>query len=176
MIEFQFVIYCELNLFLNIYTSCYPSNQSVLYFFFMYFFKSKIQIFLTPPPLEIYGRVRKNKNQLNNLNVNYHEYPPYGQGTYEHLIDNPMKNDNRYCGEMLTENWIGILDYNKMLDGMMFSLYKNGYPCLGSYYKKNQFVVLASTEYMDIFKINNKEYHDTGGGIYETQTGKELVC
>ena len=55
-------------------------------------------------------------------------------------------------------------------------LYKNGYPCLGSYYKKNQFVVIASTEDMDIFKINNKEYHDTGGGIYETQTGKELVC
>lgn len=55
-------------------------------------------------------------------------------------------------------------------------LYKNGYPCLANYYKKNQFVVLASTEDMDIFKINNKEYHDTGGGIYETQTGKELVC
>jgi hypothetical protein len=55
-------------------------------------------------------------------------------------------------------------------------VYKNGYPCLSSYYKKNQFVVLASTEEMDIFKINNKEYYDTGSGIFETQTGKELVC
>ena len=27
-----------------------------------------------------------------------------------------MKNDNRYTGEMLTENWVGIIHYNEMLD------------------------------------------------------------
>lgn len=56
-------------------------------------------------------------------------------------------------------------------------LYKNGYPCLSSFYKKNLFVVVASTDEKDIFKINNKEYYDDGrGAIYETKTGAEFVC
>lgn len=58
----------------------------------------------------------KRKGYVDNLNVNYHEYPPYGKGTYENIINHPMKNDNRYTGEMLTENWLGIIHYNEMLD------------------------------------------------------------
>jgi len=49
--------------------------------------------------------------EANNLNVNYHEYPPYGEGTYPYLLEPPMKDDSRYRGEMLTENWYGVIDY-----------------------------------------------------------------
>lgn len=53
---------------------------------------------------------REDRN-ADNLNVNYHEYPPYGEGTYPYLLEHPMKDDSRYRGEMLTENWHGIIDY-----------------------------------------------------------------
>lgn len=48
---------------------------------------------------------------LDNTNVNYHQYPPYGHCTYPYLLENPMKNDKRYRGEMFTENYHGIIDY-----------------------------------------------------------------
>jgi hypothetical protein len=47
------------------------------------------------------------------LNTNYHQYPPYGKDTYISLIEHPFKDDIRYTGEMLTENWYGILDYTE---------------------------------------------------------------
>jgi hypothetical protein len=53
---------------------------------------------------------REDRN-ADNFNINYHQYPPYGEGTYPYLLEHPMKNDSRYRGEMLTENWYGILDY-----------------------------------------------------------------
>ena len=49
--------------------------------------------------------------EVNNFNVNYHEYPPYGEHTYPQILEYPMKDDSRYRGEMLTENWHGIIDY-----------------------------------------------------------------
>lgn len=48
---------------------------------------------------------------LDNTNVNYHQYPPYGYMTYPYILEHPMKNDNRYKGEMFTENYNGIIDY-----------------------------------------------------------------
>jgi hypothetical protein len=50
--------------------------------------------------------------------VNYHQYPPYGKDTYPYLLENPMKYDERYTGEMFTENYYGIVDYvDNVLDG-----------------------------------------------------------
>ena len=49
--------------------------------------------------------------EVSNLNTNYHEYPPYSEGTYQYLLDHPLKADSRYTGELLTENWYGIIDY-----------------------------------------------------------------
>jgi|APCry1669190327_1035288.scaffolds.fasta_scaffold05389_2 hypothetical protein len=53
----------------------------------------------------------KENSDVNNLNVNYHQYPPYGEGTYPYIFDHPMIDDPRYTGEILTENWYGIIDY-----------------------------------------------------------------
>lgn len=56
-------------------------------------------------------------------------------------------------------------------------LYQKGYPCLGNLYKQNKFIVVASTDEKDIYKINNKEYIDDGGGaIYSTENGSTFAC
>jgi hypothetical protein len=72
----------------------------------------------------------------NNLNVNYHQYPPYGEGTYPYLLEHPMKDDSRYRGEMLTENWYGVIDYvenildkhNNVNESTYFKKFKNERP------------------------------------------------
>ena len=51
---------------------------------------------------------------LSNLDVNYHQYPPYHPGSYGPRIDgepHPMIDDKFYKGGMFTENLVGIIDY-----------------------------------------------------------------
>lgn len=43
--------------------------------------------------------------------VNYHQYPPYGSGTYISMLDHPMKNEQKYKGKMFTDNIMGIIDF-----------------------------------------------------------------
>lgn len=70
---------------------------------------------------------------LDNTNVNYHQYPPYGYMTYPYLLEHPMKNDKRYKGEMFTENYYGIIDYidnildknNNVNNSEYFTKFKN---------------------------------------------------
>jgi hypothetical protein len=72
--------------------------------------------------------------EVNNLNVNYHQYPPFGEGTYQYIIETPMKQYPNYKGEMLTENWYGIIDYvdnfldRKIGSSTYFSKFKNERP------------------------------------------------
>jgi hypothetical protein len=60
---------------------------------------------------EWFPETAKENNEISTLNTNYHQYPPYGEGTYLCIIEHPFKKDTRYIGEMLTENWYGIIDY-----------------------------------------------------------------
>jgi len=53
----------------------------------------------------------KPNTDISALNTNYHQYPPYSKETYPYILDHPFKNDIRYSGELLTENWYGVLDY-----------------------------------------------------------------
>jgi hypothetical protein len=50
-------------------------------------------------------------NTIHLSNVNYHQYPPYGKDTYPYLLENPMKDDPQYKGQMFTENYYGVVDY-----------------------------------------------------------------
>lgn len=50
-------------------------------------------------------------NEITNADVNYHQYPPYGESTYHVQIDHPMKNNPKYNGSMYTENLMGVIDY-----------------------------------------------------------------
>jgi hypothetical protein len=49
--------------------------------------------------------------ELSLQDVNYHEYPPYGVGTYMQQLPNPLANDPEYTGAMFTENYSGVLNY-----------------------------------------------------------------
>jgi len=51
--------------------------------------------------------------ELSNLDVNYHDYPPYGNDTYvTHQLDiHPMQDNPNYKGDMITENVAGVIDY-----------------------------------------------------------------
>lgn len=68
--------------------------------------------------------------ELSLTDVNYHEYPPYGSGTYMQQLPNPMNNDKEYTGSMFTENYRGVIDYWETFAS------KNKDP--GEYYKKFQ--------------------------------------
>jgi hypothetical protein len=53
-----------------------------------------------------------NRNYITNADVNYHQYPPYGENTnYQILENHPMANDINYNGRMFTENFLGVIDY-----------------------------------------------------------------
>ena len=49
---------------------------------------------------------------VTNLDVNYHDYPPYGQHSYHQVLpEHPMQHNPNYKGSMITENMRGVVDY-----------------------------------------------------------------
>jgi hypothetical protein len=56
------------------------------------------------------------RGEITLADVNYHQYPPYGEHTY-HVHDNevrlahPLVNDPNYTGAMFTDNLMGVIDY-----------------------------------------------------------------
>ena len=55
---------------------------------------------------------RQHPPELSNYDVNYHEYPPYMEGSYVmHDPDHPMRDDPNYRGNMFTENLMGVIDF-----------------------------------------------------------------
>jgi hypothetical protein len=71
------------------------------------------------------------EREITNLDVNYHDYPPYGNNSYwpQQLDTHPMQDHHGYKGTMLTENINGIIDY---LDVFV----ANGWNQRGSYYNR----------------------------------------
>lgn len=78
-----------------------------------------------PEGKDIQGR------EITNLDVNYHEYPPYGNDSYwpHQLPEHPMQNHPGYKGTMITENVAGVIDY---LDKFV----ANGVDQRGRYYNR----------------------------------------
>jgi hypothetical protein len=62
-------------------------------------------------PLKAEYNTQKDNPILSNLDVNYHQYPPYGEYTYITQLPNPMGNEPGYKGNMLTENIRGVIEY-----------------------------------------------------------------
>lgn len=98
-------------------------------------------------------------NPIKLTNVNYHQYPPYGKDTYPYLLENPMKDDSKYTGEMLTENYYGVVDYvDNVLDGNRgagdyFLKFKN---------ERSERMRLLRNFYADIFNDNIQRQYDIG--------------
>lgn len=97
--------------------------------------------------------------QLYNTDVNYHQYPPYGKDTYPYILPNPMRNDPSYNGEMLTENFYGIVDYvDNVLDGKRgnndyFAKFKNERP---------ERMRMLRNYYADVFDKRIQRQYDIG--------------
>jgi hypothetical protein len=53
------------------------------------------------------------RREITNLDVNYHDYPPYGNHSYwpDQLDAHPMQDHPGYTGTMITENVSGVIDY-----------------------------------------------------------------
>jgi hypothetical protein len=51
-------------------------------------------------------------HEITNVDVNYHQYPPYRAETYHQVLDkHPMQDDPLYKGGMFTENYMGVIDF-----------------------------------------------------------------
>ena len=68
----------------------------------------RINFFKEEEQLKRAGNTFFNK-EITNLDVNYHEYPPYGEGTYHQILDHPHKDDPNYTGNLNTENFYGVI-------------------------------------------------------------------
>jgi hypothetical protein len=96
---------------------------------------------------------------LYNTDVNYHQYPPYGQDTNHQILEHPMVNDKRYNGEMFTENFYGIVDYvdnimtGKRSAGNYFAKFKNERP---------ERMQLLRDYYAEIFDDRIQRQYDIG--------------
>lgn len=62
------------------------------------------------------------RGELKNTDVNYHQYPPYGEHSYKELLPNPITKD--YKGKMFTENIRGVIDY---YENFVVKKIKSGY-------------------------------------------------
>jgi hypothetical protein len=96
---------------------------------------------------------------VNLTDVNYHQYPPYGETTYISLLENPLKNDPKYKGDMLVENYLGIIEY------VNYITERNGEKI--GYYEKFidepiEKMKLLKQYYLEIFDIGIKRMYDFG--------------
>lgn len=91
-----------------------------------------------------------------NLDINYHEYPPYGEGTYHQIIPHPYKDNPEYKGILNTENWHGIVEYCENFERNENSTYYNKFE--GD--KERLFLLLQY--YLEIFDIGIQTSYDEG--------------
>jgi hypothetical protein len=81
--------------------------------------------------------------------------------------------------EIKTADDLNIISKKKDLKNITIEtikLWKGEYPCFTSLYEKNKFMVVATTDEMDIFKINGIEYYESSKGILNSQTDQMFEC
>lgn len=110
----------------------------------------------------------KNKEQVNrakdpwgayvptNLDVNYHEYPPYGEGTYIKTIPHPYINNPEYKGNLNTENWHGVICYTDSIEENS----KSGY--YRKFKEEDETLLLLRKYYFEIFDLQIQQAFDNG--------------
>lgn len=95
---------------------------------------------------------------VKNESVNYHQYPPYGENSYITRIPHPMKDDPNYTGEMLTENYSGIIDYvDVFLDQDKHSTYYQRFQT-----ESPEKMRLLKNYYIDVHEDKIKKWYDIG--------------
>ena len=96
--------------------------------------------------------------EITNLDVNYHEYPPYGPGTYHQVIPHPYIDNPEYRGTLNTENWYGVVEYvDKLKQNLDYST---------DYYSKfkgdDKRLLLLREYYLQISDIHIQRKQDCG--------------
>jgi hypothetical protein len=81
--------------------------------------------------------------------------------------------------EIKTADDLNIISKKKDLKNITIEtikLWREEYPCFSGLYEKNKFMVIATTDEMDIFKINGIEYYESGTGIFNSKTDQMFEC
>lgn len=95
---------------------------------------------------------------VNNECVNYHQYPPYGENSYITRIPHPLVNDPDYTGEMLTENYFGVVDYvDTFLNQDKYSGYYHRFQT-----ESPEKMRLMKQYYTDVHEDKIKKWYDIG--------------
>jgi len=99
-----------------------------------------------------------NGAELFNTDINYHQYPPYGDYTYIQTIPHYMENDDRYIGNIFTDNYSGIFDYvdtflDKNQESGYYARFKNERP---------ERVRILKQYFLDIYDERLKRINDIG--------------
>lgn len=58
---------------------------------------------------------KSEKTEITNEMINYHQYPPY-VGKMDIFGNHPLSDNENYTGEILTENFGGVLDYIEIIE------------------------------------------------------------
>lgn len=111
-----------------------------------------------------------NNSNISNLDINYHEYPPYGPGTYHQTISHPYINNPEYKGTLNTENWYGVVEYtDRLLEKEDTS---------STYYKKfkedDERLLLLRDYYFKISDTQIQRKQDVGCLLYSYLKAKKL--
>jgi hypothetical protein len=103
------------------------------------------------------------QNELTNNDINYHQYPPYGKGTY--MTDPGVECripyeflDEKYNGSIFTENYHGIFDY---VDTFLDKNTGSGYYARFENERPERARVLKQY-YLDIYDERLKRINDMG--------------
>lgn len=94
--------------------------------------------------------------EITNLDVNYHEYPPYGPGTYHQVLPHPYIDNPEYRGTLNTENWYGIVEYVKDLNQNSTSDYYSKFK------EDDKRLLLLKEYYLQISDIHIQRKQDHG--------------
>lgn len=97
-------------------------------------------------------------HDLDVRDVNYHQYPPYGEGSYlpDQRPPHPFEGDPRYRGRMFTDQYSALWDYTDNCRGKG-----------GNYYARFdreplERIELVKSYFLDVFDHNIKRDYDLG--------------
>jgi hypothetical protein len=101
---------------------------------------------------------KTNSGEITNLDINYHQYPPYGDETYISKIPSVMSQDPNYNGSIFTDNYHGIFDY---VDNFLDKNVKSGYYAR-FHNERPERARLLKQYYLEIYDIRLKRLNDIG--------------
>ena len=120
-------------------------------------------------------KLLKNKKGTTNLEMSKSDGPSDEYMVKIQEVSKPTVSEE----EIKTADDLNIISKKKDLKNITIEtikLWREEYPCFSGLYEKNKFMVIATTDEMDIFKINGIEYYESGTGIFNSKTDQMFEC